>query len=73
MTNRTLFPDPPKPKVKPERFTLVVEVLAANTPAEIRLRKFLKLALRSYGIRCASFQPEPTPGPDLEQNAPGAR
>lgn len=38
----------------PEQFTLTVEALPSwgGVPATIRLKRFLKAALRSYGLRC---------------------
>jgi len=36
----------------PERFTLVLQALPDGVPAIIRLRRVLKAALRSYGLRC---------------------
>ena len=35
----------------------------AQPPVEIRLRRFLKAALRSYGLRCTSIQERPPETP----------
>lgn len=44
-------------KPRGERFRLVVEVLPDEGPSRIRLRAFLKRALRSFKIRCLSITP----------------
>ncbi len=36
-------------------FTIVVRPEGDGPPAEIRLRRFLKTALRSYGLRCTAI------------------
>jgi hypothetical protein len=67
-------------KAKPthERFQLVVEALPDEVPANIRLRTFLKRALRSFGIRCVSISEVPpatlTDGADVQptESAEGA-
>jgi len=47
-----------------DRFVLVVEAEGRDgPPVIIRLRKFLKCALRSFGIRCVSIRPETPPDP----------
>lgn len=42
----------------PETFTVTLEVKPADVPAEVRIRQFLKAALRQYGFRCLSVQSE---------------
>jgi hypothetical protein len=37
-----------------ERFNLTLEALPDSAPAVIRLKRFLKAALRSYGLRCTA-------------------
>ena len=39
------------------RFELIVQVVDAGVPAIARLKRFLKGALRGYGIRCVSIRP----------------
>lgn len=43
----------------PERFALVLRAVPdpGGVPAIIRLRRFLKMSLRSYGLRCVSIRP----------------
>jgi hypothetical protein len=43
-----------------ERFRLELEALADDVPAAIRLRRALKLLLRTFGLRCRSAA-DPTP------------
>jgi hypothetical protein len=50
-----------------ERFTVVVEALPSDVPAIIRLRRWLKLGLRSLGLKNLSVT-EQTAGP---QSLPG--
>jgi hypothetical protein len=50
-----------------ERYQLTLEALPDSAPAVIRLRRFLKAALRAYGLRCTSaveLHPESAPKPD---------
>ena len=44
---------------KPERFALVLQAVPepGDVPAIIRLRRFLKAALRSYRLRCIRCEP----------------
>ena len=37
-----------------ERYALTLESLPDDAPPIIRLRRFLKMALRAYGLRCTS-------------------
>ena len=37
-----------------ERFTLTVEALPDSAPAVIRLRRWLKMGLRAFGLRCTA-------------------
>lgn len=38
-----------------ERFTIEVEALAQwGVPADVRLKRFLKCALRGFGLRCVA-------------------
>jgi len=47
-----------------ERFIITVEAEGRDgPPVIIRLRKFLKCALRSFGIRCVNIRPETPPDP----------
>jgi hypothetical protein len=45
-----------------ERFTVVVEALPNQTPSRIRIIRFLKRALRSFGIKCISIAPAASQG-----------
>ena len=47
-----------KPPTAP-RYSLTLQALPDNggPPAIIRLRRFLKMALRSYGLKCTSVLP----------------
>jgi hypothetical protein len=42
----------------------------SEVPPEIRLRRFLKAALRSHGLRCTDCRvvEAPTPGPDADRS-----
>jgi hypothetical protein len=40
------------PAPAPETFALVLKALPWSTPAVVRLRRLLKCALRSFGLRC---------------------
>lgn len=40
-----------------ERFTLLIAIEPGDTPAHVRLRHFLKTALRRWGIRCVTITP----------------
>jgi hypothetical protein len=40
-----------------ERFELVIESEPSDVPAILRLRQFLKAALRQYRLRCVSIKP----------------
>ena len=44
----------------PERYTITVRTEPGpwRTPAIVRLRHFLKAALRAYGLRCVGIKPE---------------
>jgi hypothetical protein len=62
---------PDSPATPPrERFTVVVEALPDKVPSRIRLRSFLKRALRSFNIRCVSVTPAEPPA--ASQAAPAA-
>ncbi len=43
-----------------ERFVVELEALPDSVPSAIRLRHFLKAALRSWGLRCRSITGAPT-------------
>ncbi len=45
----------------PEQFTLTLRALPAwgDVPATIRLKRFLKAALRSYGLKCTECREAP--------------
>lgn len=48
----------PRTTTTTEQFTLTLRPLPGwDVPAIIRLRKFLKMALRSYGLRCVEIRP----------------
>ena len=48
----------PEPTTKPERYTIVVEVSPAwDMPAIAVLKRFLKVALRGFGVRCKEIKP----------------
>ena len=57
------------------KFALTLQSVPGDVPAIIRLRKFLKMALRSYGLRCTEIreipEPEPEPEPDRGPARPG--
>ncbi len=61
---------PPLPVVKPTfALTLVALPNWGNAPATIRLKRFLKAALRSYGLRCTEAR-EITPAlPDAARGS----
>jgi hypothetical protein len=47
----------PEPTTKPERFAIVVEVRPQrNMPAIAILKRFLKVALRGFGVRCREIR-----------------
>jgi len=57
--------------VSKERYILIVQNEGTDSPSiAIRLRKFLKCALRSFGIRCVSIRPERPPDPDAFKPPP---
>lgn len=41
---------------QPERFQVTLQAMPSEVPVIIRLRKFQKAALRSYGLRCTSAE-----------------
>lgn len=43
-----------------ERFTLTLEASNSTVPAIIRLRRLLKLALRTFGFRCVRCEQHET-------------
>lgn len=73
---KTLFPPPPRPPLPPlQRWTLELVGRDAQVPAIIRLRKFLKMAGRSYNLRCTRItgQTGEQVPETLEQTALAAR
>jgi len=65
-------------KTPRERFALTLEAIPdGGAPAVIRLRRFLKAALRSYGLRCTfavALADDPgTPASDSERGDRGGR
>ena len=46
-----------------QEYTLVLRPEPSDIPSIIRLRRFLKAALRSYGMRCTSIQEQPPETP----------
>jgi hypothetical protein len=60
VTGKALCESPAKPgRVKPVRYALTLQALpdVAGVPPIIRLRRFLKAALRSYGLKCTRCEP----------------
>jgi hypothetical protein len=47
------------------RFRIVLEDAGGNSPAVVRLRLFLKTALRSWGLRCREAEAILTAPPPL--------
>lgn len=45
-----------------EAFILHLRSEASSIPVEVRLRRLLKLALRSFALRCTSIVEAPTEG-----------
>jgi hypothetical protein len=43
---------------RPERYLLTLEAPPGDVPAAVRLRRFLKSALRAHGLRCVSARPD---------------
>lgn len=43
--------------MKHERFAITLEVLPGRVPGITRLRAFLKMALRAFGLRCIECRP----------------
>jgi hypothetical protein len=54
-----------------ERFAIVLQATTDrdDVPAIIRLRRFLKMALRSYGLRCVEIKPADEQMDDTEATA----
>jgi hypothetical protein len=44
-----------QPDPRPQ-YSLLLRVEPGDVPATVRLRRFLKLALRGFGLRCLSLQ-----------------
>ena len=42
-----------------ERFRLLVEIIPDDVPASVMLKKFLKRALRAFGVKCISAEAVP--------------
>ena len=58
---------------RPGDYRLILRPLASTTPAVVRLRRFLKMALRSYGLRAVVVQEVPADAPvSAEQARTGA-
>ena len=51
-----MAPCNPDTPVRRERFKLLVEIKSDDPPAVIILRRFLKMALRSFGIKCIACE-----------------
>ena len=51
------------------RFLVTLEALPDDVPAVVRLKKFMKAALRAYRLRCASAREVPA---DDGQRGPAA-
>jgi hypothetical protein len=57
----------------PARFALVIRsepLKPGEPPIEIRLRRFLKLALRAFGLRCESITPAAPENPAQNTETP---
>lgn len=48
----------------PDRLTVELQVLPSSAPGNVRVKRWLKLGLRAFGIRCLSI------GPAAEQQPP---
>jgi hypothetical protein len=49
-----------------QRFRVDLEAAAATVPAEVRLKRALKVLLRSFGLRCTGVS-------ELKDEAPSAK
>jgi hypothetical protein len=63
-------PDP----IPQGQFTITLEAAGIGPPLAVRVRKFLKLAMRAYGLRCVpapslATQAVPIPPTDNQQRA----
>jgi hypothetical protein len=56
---------------RPERFLVTLEAPPGGAPAAVRLRRFLKAALRSFGLRCVRVAPAGE-GPEALTGGAGA-
>ena len=54
------MPDPKSPR---ERYMIEVEMLPGQVPGDARLKRLLKLMLRSFGAKVVSVLPSPPPTP----------
>ena len=53
-----------------QRFRVHLEAPADDVPAAIRLRRFLKMALRSFNLRCTGIVQTPDAEPDAPPTMP---
>ena len=57
-----------------ERFIIELQAAPGGIPAIVRLRKFLKMALRSYGLKCIAIrESKPTTDKTTEGSNPEPR
>jgi hypothetical protein len=65
------MPDVPTdvPGPDPPTYRLILRALPDDVPASVRFRRLLKLALRSFGMRCVRFEelPPARPAPPRPQ------
>lgn len=53
-----------------ESFKIVVHAEGDGPPVSVRLKRFLKSALRGWGLRCSSIEAVQTPEPAEADPAP---
>ena len=53
-------PETPDAPPQRERFVITLEALPDGVPAEVRLRRLLKHALRALKLRCVGLREGPT-------------
>jgi hypothetical protein len=54
---------PPDGKPGPQAVRLTVRPLPDDAPAAVRLRRWLKLGLRTFGLKCLSVEEVPNGSP----------
>lgn len=55
-------------KNEPERVRVTLQADGPGPPVEVRLRRWLKAALRAWGLRCVRVEPA-----DVERDTPGGQ